>query len=142
MRSVGALVLSVLLLACSSRDDAPAGADAGIDSGARRVDASGTDAGGGGVDAGAVDGGGTTDAGTTDGGVVLDGGSAPDASSGRTIVTEMCARSLGSCSNDSDCMASGCGGETCAPEDLLSTCDCVAPEATCGCVAGSCAWYR
>lgn len=145
MRSVGAVVLSVLVLACSSRDESRGGTDGGIDSGAVRLDAGGIDGGerdaggpldGGGIDGGAFDGGGTTDGGA------LDGGGAPDASSGRTIVTEMCARRFGSCSNDSDCSASGCGGETCAPEDVVSTCDCVAPEATCGCVAGSCAWYR
>lgn len=132
-------VLGILLVAagCSSRDTTRGGTDAG-----------GTDAGttpgmdaGPGIDAGPRTDGGAIDAGAGDAGSDA-GAGGNDGGSGRTIVTEECARSFGSCATDLDCQASGCGGETCAPEDVASTCDCVAPSASCGCVAGACAWYR
>lgn len=142
--SIFGLGILLVVAGCSSRETTRGGTDAG-----------GTDSGTTpGMDAGTgVDGGAPTDAGSIDGGAADDSGAVGDAGSdsgtvndagsgGRTIVTEECARSFGSCSTDLDCQASGCGGETCAPEEVVSTCDCVAPSASCGCVAGACAWYR
>ena len=140
-RYVHILGISLLVASCSSRDSTRGGTDAGgIDSATSRTDAgTARDAGATTDAATGADAGSSTDAGGPDdaGSTVEDAGSG-----GRTVVTEACARSFGSCANDGDCVASGCGGETCAPEEVVSTCDCVAPTATCGCVAGACAWYR
>ncbi|WP_428268121.1 eight-cysteine-cluster domain-containing protein [Haliangium sp.] len=50
------------------------------------------------------------------------------------------------CSSDSDCVVSGCSQEICAAEPLTSTCEVrdwpQGEGATCGCVDGSCVWYR
>jgi len=155
MRSV-IIAFTVLLAApgCSSRETPRDRTDAGVDSGssldAARLDAGSPDDGGhvdaGAVeDAGRVDSGDATDAGRVDGGPI-DGGprdaGRADAA-GRTIATGHCYRTFGSCGNDLDCSPGGCGGESCASEDIFTTCDCTRPtDATCGCVAGMCAWYR
>ncbi len=50
------------------------------------------------------------------------------------------------CSADSDCMPSGCSKEVCAAEQVMTSCEIrewpQGEGATCGCVAGSCVWYR
>lgn len=73
-----------------------------------------------------------------------DGGYDPDS---REVVISRCARSTGaSCSTDSDCVNGGCGGELCynpAFGSVSTTCDCIAPSNLfCGCVRGSCTWWR
>jgi hypothetical protein len=59
---------------------------------------------------------------------------------------EMCARDEGhACETDADCATGGCGGELCYNPGLgdgATTCDCTAPAANCGCVDGTCAWWR
>ena len=65
----------------------------------------------------------------------------------RDPISGGCARNVGhSCATDADCATGGCGGEVCfnpSIEDVASTCDCVAPQATgCGCVEGQCTWYK
>lgn len=151
------ILLLVLLgaLACGDDDAADAGSDTGTpDTGSADVgtddagdDAGGDDAGGddaGGDDAGDDDAGGDDaggDAGEADAG--SDAGEADAGSdAGRTIFEGACARSFGNCVNDIDCMPSGCGSETCAPEEVISTCDCTMPPATCGCVDGACRWFN
>lgn len=51
---------------------------------------------------------------------------------------------VGVCSKDTDCFLSGCGGEYCASEEVISTCE-VKPDAPsddfrCGCYDNRCAW--
>lgn len=52
---------------------------------------------------------------------------------------------IGACALDAQCMASGCSGQVCANESVITTCEwreeyaCYA-HASCGCVNGSCAW--
>lgn len=65
----------------------------------------------------------------------------------RIVVTQdenRCARSHGSCTQDSDCWAGGCSGDLCtSTEGRLSGCDCGGSVVnTCGCVDGQCAWFR
>jgi hypothetical protein len=66
----------------------------------------------------------------------------------RTVLTGPCARTTGdACSTDADCATGGCGGELCyapAAHDgpPMTTCDCEPPQGSCGCVAGTCAWYQ
>jgi hypothetical protein len=64
----------------------------------------------------------------------------------RTPAEGPCVRNAGdACTTDADCTAGGCGGELCynpAVSEGASDCDCVAPPASCGCVAGQCAWYE
>jgi hypothetical protein len=75
-------------------------------------------------------------------------GQRPGSDSGRTVVTDRCARTTGdACETDAECATGGCGGELCYAsaahdEPPLTTCDCQAPQASCGCVAGTCAWYQ
>jgi hypothetical protein len=152
---VAALALAA---ACSDTTAVDAGSDAGIVMDASGFDAATRDSGApdagpppdadtsldadtpsdadtprdAGSDAGAGDSG-AGDSGTADAG-------AGDA--GRTVVTGSCVRTFGTCSVDTDCMPGGCGGEVCASADISSTCDCTSPTASCGCIAGSCAWYR
>ena len=51
------------------------------------------------------------------------------------------------CSNDDDCIVTGCSGQLCASEDIATTCEwlpayaCFAPPTTrCGCFGGGCMW--
>jgi eight-cysteine-cluster-containing protein len=50
------------------------------------------------------------------------------------------------CRADADCKVGGCGGELCTAEaDVLTACVGYGDQprdATCGCVAGQCLWYR
>lgn len=50
------------------------------------------------------------------------------------------------CSSDADCMRSGCSGEVCSAERLVTTCEVRdwphLQGAECGCVQGQCIWYR
>ncbi len=53
----------------------------------------------------------------------------------------------GECARDADCFIGGCASYACTPvEDLMSECldaPALAPrEASCGCVAGRCIWWR
>ncbi|SRR6266568_6513134 len=50
------------------------------------------------------------------------------------------------CTQDQDCHAEGCSHEVCSADTQVMT-SCIAHEdqprdATCGCVAGQCIWYR
>ncbi len=48
------------------------------------------------------------------------------------------------CANDGACRRSGCSGEICAADEIMSTCEVmvqVPASASCGCVAGQCAWF-
>ncbi len=157
MRLLSMLILLLALVSCGDDDTTPDTglADVGTDTGEPEADA-GDDAGDedsgepeidAGEDAGESDAGeadaaepdaGEPDAGEPDA-AEPDAGE-PDA--GRTVFEGPCARRLGECTVDSDCEASGCGGETCANEPIFSTCDCTMPAATCGCVDGMCNWYN
>lgn len=73
-----------------------------------------------------------------------DGGVDP---SEREVVRGGCARSMGAtCSSDRDCATGGCGGELCYNPSfgwVTTSCDCSAPtNLSCGCVNGSCTWWR
>ena len=47
------------------------------------------------------------------------------------------------CKGDGDCMTSGCNGEVCAAESVITTCDVVAlPAGNCGCVDSECIWHK
>jgi eight-cysteine-cluster-containing protein len=62
----------------------------------------------------------------------------------------VCLDASGDCSSDADCTVTGCSGQICAAEPVVSTCEfrpeyaCYAdPEITgCGCNAGRCDWAR
>jgi hypothetical protein len=62
--------------------------------------------------------------------------------------TGQCVRnSNDTCKTDADCRSGGCGGELCynpAVSQGITTCDCTAPTGVggCGCVAGSCTWWK
>src|SRR5262245_3650880 len=47
------------------------------------------------------------------------------------------------CKQDSDCIVGGCGGEVCAAEPVISTCQVLPrkPAGSCGCVEGACSWF-
>lgn len=149
LRILLSLMLATSLFACGD-DDGPtdAGSDAGtVDTGT--TDSGGDDAGesdageddAGGDDAGADDAG-EDDAGEADAAADAAETDAGEADAGRTIFEGACARTFGTCDDDSDCMPSGCGSETCSSEEIVSTCDCTMPAATCGCIDGSCAWFN
>ncbi len=153
MRLLSMLILLVGLVACGDDDATPDTglADVGTDTGEPETDAGEDDAGD--EDSGEPEmDAGESDAGESDAGedaAEPDAGepdaAEPDAGepdAGRTVFEGPCARRLGTCTEDSDCMASGCGGETCASEEIISTCDCTMPAATCGCVDGMCNWYN
>lgn len=148
LRLLVLLVSSIGFIACGDDDETPdAGSDTGTVDAEPETDAGEDDAGesdagsdaepetDAGADAGEADAG--DDAGEADAG--QDAGD-PDA--GRTIFEGPCARSFGSCTEDTDCMPSGCGSETCASEPIASTCDCTRPAASCGCIDGACVWYN
>jgi hypothetical protein len=141
MRTFLCMSIVCLLGACGG-DDGRGPVDSGGVDAAIGIDGGGTD--GGGVDAGpGTDSGPADDAGPgDDAGGVDGGGGGDDAGTMRTVITDRCAPSFGSCEVDFDCMTSGCGGEMCADMKVATTCDCVAPAASCGCVDGMCAWYR
>jgi len=47
------------------------------------------------------------------------------------------------CESDDDCMTSGCSGEVCAAESVVTTCEVVgAPGGECGCVDKECIWHE
>lgn len=55
----------------------------------------------------------------------------------------------GECQSDADCITTGCGGQLCASEPRVTTCEwrdeyaCYqAPTTSCGCNAGSCGWAQ
>ena len=80
-------------------------------------------------------------------GVALDHQGACAPSPNRTVATGVCVRnSFDACSQDSDCVSGGCGGELCfnpAVSGGASFCDCVQPTGvSCGCVNGKCAWWK
>lgn len=49
------------------------------------------------------------------------------------------------CNGDSECVKSGCSGETCAAVEVMSTCEAGPAQlpsgSSCGCVTGQCRWY-
>jgi eight-cysteine-cluster-containing protein len=51
------------------------------------------------------------------------------------------------CTTDADCITTGCSGQVCAPQAVITTCQyepqyvCYNdPTTSCGCNAGSCGW--
>jgi len=67
----------------------------------------------------------------------------------REVATGQCVRSRpDSCETDADCNTGGCGGELCHNPEAgpgVTTCDCFGPGEPvggCGCVNGTCAWYK
>lgn len=71
---------------------------------------------------------------------VVDTGDTGDTDSG------FCGYSSGACLSDADCFSSGCSGQVCSNEDVITTCewrscyDASAYGLECGCVAGLCQW--
>lgn len=49
-----------------------------------------------------------------------------------------------SCKTDADCVVGGCGGEICAAEPLVSTCEAPKnkPTGSCSCLLGQCQWAK
>jgi len=52
-----------------------------------------------------------------------------------------CASCANDCTSEANCVMSGCSGEVCAAESVVTTCEVVpAPRGSCGCVDGECVW--
>ena len=49
-----------------------------------------------------------------------------------------------SCGNDRDCVVSGCSGEVCAAEAVVTSCEAIPPPGCggCVCVNATCVWVR
>jgi hypothetical protein len=73
-----------------------------------------------------------------------------ECSDDREVAHGQCIKNSGdACTTDADCTAGGCGGELCfnpASGGGISTCECGSPSPSavdgCGCVNGSCNWYK
>ena len=68
-------------------------------------------------------------------------------SAGNWACTEMAC--VGSCASDADCFTTGCSGQLCAAQDIMTTCEwreeyaCYgSPYTSCGCVDGLCGWAQ